>query len=285
MIDLHCHTTASDGTLSPKALVEHAAKLGLTHLAITDHDSTQGVLDAEGFCREMGIHLIPAIELSAAIDGQPVDLLGYGIDPRHPPLLAALDDMVGRRRRRISEMIVRLRAEGVELGEEEVHAQAAGGVVGRPHVARALVQRGIVQSVSDAFERYLKRGRAGYVPKENFSPEEAIALIVNAGGLPVLAHPRYLKLDEEACDRLLDRLIAAGLGGIEVYYSQHTPQDVARFESAARERKLVATGGSDFHGANKPHILLGRGPQGEPLPAVLAERLLAAIDERARPRV
>lgn len=280
MIDLHCHTTASDGTLSPEAVVAHAAKSKISHLAITDHDTTRGVLEAQAAARAYDVHLIPAIELSASVAGQPMDLLGYGIDPRHPPLLAALDEMVRRRKERIAAMIERLNAQGVALDQEQVFVHARGGVIGRPHIARALVERGHAASVAEAFERYLKRGRAAYVPKESFSPEEAVGLIVDAGGLPVLAHPGYLKMDDEALGGLLDRLVAAGLGGIEVYYSQHTPQDVARFKRMARERDLVATGGSDFHGATKPHIQLGRGPQGEPLPRQLAENLLAALAKR-----
>ena len=197
MIELHCHTTASDGTMSPAALVEHAASLGITHLAITDHDTTKGSLEAEPLCRDRGIVLIPAIELSTTYEGQPMDLLGYGIDRRHPALLAALANMVRQRQLRIPKMIDRLRAEGVEVSEEEVRSLAPDGVIGRPHVARALVNRGVVASVSEAFERYLSRGRVGYVPKENFTPEEAIGLILAAGGVAVLAHPGYLRLSAD----------------------------------------------------------------------------------------
>lgn len=280
MIELHCHTTASDGTLSPEALVEHAAALGLTHLAITDHDTTKGSLEAAPLCRERRITLIPAIEISSTYDGRSMDLLGYGIDPRDPELLKGLDAMVHRRLLRIPKMIERLRTAGVEVSEEEVYALAPDGVVGRPHVAQALVNRGVVADVAEAFEKYLARGRIGYVPKENLSPEEAIGLITEAGGVAVLAHPRYLNFTDDRLEAMLDRLTAAGLAGIEVYYSQHTEDDVERFAYIAAKRGLVATGGSDFHGSRKPHIRLGIGPQGRPLQKELAERLLERIESR-----
>lgn len=282
MIELHCHTTASDGTLSPEALVEHAAELGVTHLAITDHDTTKGSLLAAPLCHERGIVLIPAIELSSTYEGQSMDLLGYGIDCGDPALRDALDAMVGRRRMRIPMMIERLRREGVDVEADEIYALAPDGVVGRPHVAQALVDRGVVANVAEAFEKYLARGRVGYVPKENLTPEEAIGLIEAAGGLAVLAHPRYLKLGEVEFDAMLDRLIGAGLAGIEVHYSQHMEGDVERFGRIAQERGLLATGGSDFHGSRKPDIHLGMGPQGRPLPQALAEDLLQAIEGRRR---
>lgn len=280
MIELHCHTTASDGTLSPRELVEHAASLGVTHLAITDHDTVEGSVQARPLCDERGIVWISAVELSSTYRGRSMDLLGYGVNPEHPSLRQALDAVVEERRQRVPKMIAGLRAQGVEVSEEDVYALAPGGVVGRPHVAQALVRRGAAADVAEAFERYLVRGKAGYVPKENLPPEKAIELIGEAGGVAVLAHPRYLKLDEAELHEALDRLTAAGLVGIEVYYSQHTAADVERYLSIAKARGLVVTGGSDFHGSNKPHIRLGMGPGGEPLKRELAENLLAAIERR-----
>jgi len=277
VIELHCHTTVSDGTLTPGELVELAASLGITHLAITDHDSTGGVKEAARACGSRDIVLIPGVEMSATYQERPMDLLGYGIDPDDPALSAALADMVRRRADRLGEMLRGLRSAGIELEEDEVIQLAAGGVVGRPHVAQALVRRGVVSSVAEAFDHYLGRGRPGYVPKENFTPEEAIELITGAGGVAVLAHPRYLKLDDDQFRALLDRLMDAGLAGIEVYYSQHTAEDVARFERFARQRGLLATGGSDFHGANKPEIRLGIGALGRPLDETMAEALLERI--------
>ena len=277
MIDLHCHTTASDGTLTPHELVELAAARGFTHLAITDHDSVAGTKAAAPLCRTAGILLIPAVELSTEYEGQPVDILGYGIDPDAPVLGSALRAMVTARAERLPRMIERLRGAGIDITREEVERFAEGGVVGRPHLARALVERGVVANVSEAFERYIGRGRVGYEPKEVLTPEQAIAVVKDAGGIAVLAHPCYLKLDDAEFDRMLDRLTAAGLAGIEVYYSQHTPDHVQRFEACARERRLLATGGSDFHGASKPHIALGDGPGGRPLPAELAAALLDAL--------
>lgn len=281
MIELHCHTTASDGTFTPGELVHLAASLGITHLAITDHDSTGAVAEAMPLCRERGIVFVPAIELSASYQGRPMDLLGYGIDPGNPKLVAALARMVRRRADRLGAILDGLRSTGIELAEDEVTTLAAGGVVGRPHVAQALVRRGVVSSVAEAFDRFLGRGRPGYVPKENFAPDEAIAIIMGAGGVAVLAHPCYLRLDDEAFTRLLDELTGAGLAGIEVHYSQHGAEDVARYAGFAARYGLLATGGSDFHGANKPHIRLGAGPLGEPLPEAIAQALLARIASSA----
>lgn len=249
-------------------------------MAITDHDTVDGVVRAAPLCRERGIVLIPAIELSSTYHGRSMDLLGYGIDPTHPGLVQALDSAVRERRMRIPKMIARLRAQGIELSEEDVYALAPNGVVGRPHVALALVNRGAAADVADAFERYLVRGKAGFVPKENLPPEKAIQLINSAGGLAVLAHPRYLKMTEAELNEALDRLMAAGLAGLEVYYSQHTAADVQLYDRIAQERGLLVTGGSDFHGQNKPHIPLGAGPKGKPLPRELAENLLEAIERR-----
>ncbi len=279
MIELHCHTTASDGTFTPQELVAHAVELGMTHLAITDHDSVAGVIAAQPLCRAASIRLIPAIELSTRYQEQPVDVLGYGIDPDSKALRSTLQRTVTARNERMPRMVERLRAAGVAIELEDVLRQAPGGVVGRPHVAHALVEKGIVADVQEAFTKYLARGKAGYVPKEVLSPEEAVGVIQSAGGIAVLAHPCYLKLATEEFGHFLDRLIAAGLTGLEVYYSQHTSADVDRFSQWARQRSLVSTGGSDFHGTNKPHIKLGLGPEGEPLSDRLAEELLDAIGQ------
>lgn len=279
MIDLHCHTTASDGTLSPAALIERAAADGFTHLAITDHDSVAGVKQAAPLAQRLGICLIPGVELSSRLDEQPVDILGYGIDPDAPALVATLEAMVEARNQRMPRMIQRLREAGIEIEMADVERFAEGGVVGRPHLARALVAKGFATSVADAFDRYLGRSCIAYVPKEALSPARAIEVIRAAGGLAVLAHPCYLRFEPAALVKVLDELVAAGLGGIEAYYSQHTAQQVERFERLGRERGLVITGGSDFHGSTKPDIRLGAGPGGKPLPVRLACDLLAAIEK------
>lgn len=277
MIELHCHTTASDGTLSPSELVRHAHRLGVTHLAITDHDTVAGVRLAQPLCAERSIHLIPAVELSTRDDGVSLDILGYGIDVDADPLTRALDAVVAARNERAPKMVARLREAGFSVTMDDVLDAAAGGVVGRPHIARALVDRGVVANVKEAFRTLLGEGCVGYVPKEVLTPDQAVSVIRSAGGLAVLAHPCYVGHAPLRFLHMLDRLTAAGLEGLEVYYSQHTEEDVARYAAAARERQLLATGGSDFHGENKPHIALGSGPGGRPLPASLAEVLLARL--------
>lgn len=280
MIELHCHTTASDGTYTPERLVEHAFELGITHLAITDHDSTAALDPAARACADRGIRLIPGVELSTSYKGRPMDILGYGFDPDAPVLKRALADMIDKRNARTPKIVARLQEEGVPIALEDVLQAASGDAVGRPHIARALVNRGVVASVQEAFERYIGRGCPAYVPKEVFQPGEAIGVIREAGGIAVLAHPRFLKFTEGEFEALLDFLTGAGLGGIEAYYSQHSREEAERFAAAAAKRGLVATGGSDFHGENKPDIPLGIGPEGQPLPERIAEELIVAIERR-----
>lgn len=282
MIELHCHTTASDGTLSPDELVALADDLGITQLAITDHDSTAGVVAAHSACQAAAIRLIPAIELSTRYLEQPVDVLGYGIDPESPTLCTTLEQAVTARNERIPRMIKRLQEAGLEITVDDVRRRAPGGVVGRPHVAHALVEMGAVADVQEAFMKYLARGQVGYVPKEVLTPEQAVGVIREAGGIAVLAHPCYLKLESHEFEALLDQLMDAGLVGLEVHYSQHTRADVHSFARWARKKELLPTGGSDFHGTNKPHISLGMGPEGEKLPEHLADDLLDAIAKHAR---
>lgn len=277
MIDLHTHTTASDGTYTPEDLVALAHELGISHLAITDHDSVQAIAPAREACKKLGITLIPAIELSVRYRDRPMDILGYGIQPDHPRLTEALATQIERRNRRIPLMLKRLEERGLNLTEADVREAAQGQVIGRPHIARALVDKGVVDSIAEAFEKYLGRGRSGYVPKEVLAPIDAIQLIKKTGGLAVLAHPTYLRFDGDEFEVMLGELIEAGLEGIEVYYSQHTQEEVEAYEQAAKRHGLLATGGSDFHGANKPHIRLGIGPMGQPLHEELALNLLDRV--------
>lgn len=278
MIDLHCHTTASDGSLAPLELVEKAAALSMTHLSITDHDTTAGLTEARQACHDASIVLIPGIELSTRYDGRPMDILGYGIDSESSELQRGLARLVKARYERIPRMIARLQEAGLDIAVDDVIDHVGGDVIGRPHVAQALVRKGIVADVNEAFKRYIGRGQAGYVPKEVLSYEDAIRLIRAAKGIAVLAHPGFLKLESRRFEMLLDQLMDAGLAGIEVYYSLHTPDEVTNYAETAKKRGLLATGGSDFHGRSKPDIELGMGPEGKPLPTSLAIDLLRAIE-------
>ncbi len=240
--DLHTHTNASDGTLSPRELVREAGRVGLRVLAVTDHDSVDGIAEAAEEAGRVGIHLVPGVELSTDVPGTEVHILGYFVDWQDEEFGAVLRRLRQGRWARAQEMVRRLNQLGVPLTFEEV-ARQADGAVGRPHVARALVAGGYVASFQEAFERYLGKGRPAYVERERFTPEEAVQVVLRAGGVPVFAHPLWGGERERVA-----QLVRCGLRGIEAYYPDHSPQDVRRFLDWAQEFGLVATGGSDYHG-------------------------------------
>jgi len=243
-VDLHTHTTASDGSLTPSELVREAARAGVRVLAVTDHDSTDGLAEALAEARRHPpLELVPGIELNTEADRSEVHILGYFIDWEAVWFQEILRGFREERRGRVHRMAERLAALGMPIDPEEVFALVQEGSAGRPHVAQVLVQRGYVGSVGEAFDRYLKHGAPAYVSYQKLPPEEAIALIRRAGGVPVLAHPGFINQDD-----LIPRLARAGLGGVECYYAAHTPAQIAAFLRLTRELGLVATGGSDYHG-------------------------------------
>jgi len=268
LIDLHCHTTMSDGTLTPADIARLAKETGLSALAITDHDTTDAWPEFSATAAEIGLEPITGVELSTTAilpNGRQrrLDLLGYLFDPAAPSLAERLQRMRNARGRRNDQMIEKLREHGMEITLEEVAAQAGGRVVGRPHFARVLVNKGYVKDASQAFTKWLGDDAAGYVPRVNLSTEDAIGIVVAAGGKPVLAHPGEVHLDDQAWwDELLTRFKVAGLAGIEVNYAEHGPDKVKKFGDLAKKHELVATGGSDFHGDNRPGVRLGRGRGG-----------------------
>lgn len=268
--DLHVHTSASDGTESPAEVVEKARRAGLTALAITDHDTVMGVAPALEAGREVGLAVLPGVELAAEEeDGGEVHILGYLFDPHHPLLQETLARLEKARLARVERMVEKIRALGIPLALERVLALAGGGTVGRPHVARALVEIGAVESVAEAFARYLERHGPAYVPRLKMAPEEAVLLIRRAGGIAVLAHPG-LSCGEE----LIPRLVSAGLQGLEVYHPEHTPQMVEHYRELCRRHGLLATGGSDYHGAgHRRYSRLG----GVTVPAEVVEEMLALV--------
>lgn len=243
-IDLHLHSTASDGSLAPGALISAARAGGLDVVAITDHDTVFGCADALA-AAEREIHVIPGIEVSSSVETGEVHLLGYYIDPEHPRMIAYSREAASYRRERMRGMIGRLDAIGVRIGYDDVLAVA--GVepesLGRPHLARALVQRGYVQSPAEAFDRYIGNDGPAFLPAQLLAPAAAIALIHEAGGLAVWAHPR-----PDAFERDLPRLQSWGIDGVECYRPRVQPADALRMEERARRLGLVATGGSDWHG-------------------------------------
>ncbi len=260
MIDLHTHSTCSDGTYRPADLVREAKAAGVTHLALTDHDTVEGVAEAARAAREEGIAFLPGVEISAEFQPGTLHILGYGMDAADERLRRSLSEIQRWRRERNPKIVERLRALGLEVTLEEVAARAGGDLVGRPHFAQTLLDKGYVKSRQEAFDLYLAKGRPAYVDKVRLSAEESIALVRDAGGVAVLAHPLQLKLgDGEALEAFVKSLADRGLQGVECYYRNHTEGEEARFLALAKKYGLLVTGGSDFHGANRPAIRLGTG--------------------------
>ena len=268
MIDLHVHSTFSDGSMTPEELVALAVKGGLSALALTDHDTTEGIetfLGAGERARrdsasgDVRLTCIPGVEMSVAVERGTMHVLGYFIDFGNAELEALLVRVRGGRNERNERILSKLCGLGLSLEMSEVLEFAGDGVVGRPHFARALVAKGYVKSHPAAFEKYLAKGRPAYVNRYRPSAEESIKAISNAGGVPAVSHPSTLGLGPKALRALLEELSEAGLQGIEAYYSEHSYEVQRRYVDLADSLGLVATGGSDFHGDLNPAITLGRG--------------------------
>lgn len=256
-VDLQTHSTYSDGTDTPRQLVEAAAEAGLAAVALTDHDTVEGQPEMLAAGEELGVEVLPAVEISVQTPTQGVDLLGYLIDHEDPALLDLLDRLQRYRQERLPKMLDKLEDIGVPVTQEAVEAQATGEVVGRPHVAQALVEAGHVETTDEAFETYIGDGQPGYVAKERATPEEAIDAIHAAGGLAVLAHPCFVH--PAHLPSILRMLVDEGLDGLEVWYSEHDAVHVEHFGQLADRIGLVKTGGSDYHGDNKAGIEIGTG--------------------------
>lgn len=248
-VDLHLHTTASDGTLSPSELVHKAVSLELSALSITDHDSFGGIDEATAVAREHDIELIPGVELSSYYRGQDVHILGYFIDYRDPVLTERLRYLRESRELRARKIVEKLSDRGAEVTWADVEKYAKGEAVGRPHVAQALVDRGVVGNISEAFELYLGRNGPAYVPKYVLDLEDIFDIIHGAGGLASLAHPNHWGADRKVIEKLSDR----GLDAVEVWHIDHSEEDTRLYTEIANELGLLLTGGSDCHGARKKH--------------------------------
>ena len=250
--DLHLHTTYSDGTDSPERVIELGRAAGLSAMAITDHDNVDAFAIAQPLAARAGIELIPGIEMSASAAETEVHILGFHMDLRHPGLTQHLAEQQVRRVERIREMVRRLQRVGVSITAEEVFAVAGHGTVGRPHVARVLLKHGYITKLSEAFQRYIGQENPGFVPGSPLPPARIIRVIRDAGGVPVLAHPIYLKSDP-----LIDVFVGQGLAGLEVYHSGHNPEQVRHYEQLADRLQLLKTGGSDAHGDSKEGLPVG----------------------------
>lgn len=244
--DLHMHSTASDGQYAPDALMRLAHGAGLDTVALTDHDSMDGVEAAGKAARELGMTLIPGVELSCGAEKE-IHILGYGLDMADGALTAFCRAKREEREARGRRMVAQLEANGMFISLERVR-ELAHGVIARPHVARALVEAGYANGIQDAFDRYLLPGKCGYAPKRDVKVAEAVALIHGAGGVAVLAHPVKLGCGEALLSSLVDEWAGQGLDGLEAYHPSAQSNHAAHLERLAREKGLLVTGGSDFHG-------------------------------------
>ncbi len=243
--DLHIHTTASDGMLTPLQVVDRAVERKLAGIAITDHDTVEGLPAAisHNRARGYGLDIIPGIELNTEYKDAEVHILGYYIDYTHTALLHYLEHLKTARYHRAEKMVQQLRKMGFMLEFKRVQQIAGSDLIARPHIARALIEKGYVFSVKEAFDKYISKGRPAYVPRYKFKPEKAVELIRQAGGVSILAHPGLLQ-----SDFLVEKVIRLGIEGIEAYYPEHSSQETAKYLAMAACHGLLVTGGSDFHG-------------------------------------
>ena len=251
-VDLHMHTSCSDGTSTPRELLDLVRYAGIAAFAVTDHDTLEGYQAVRQILHDDDAELIPGVELSATVEGEDMHLLGYLFDPEDDRMKSALEDFQHHRSQRGRLMVDKLNELGVDITYEDVESQAGGAVIGRPHVARAMTEKNAVRYYEEAFEKFIGYNGPAYVPKKNFTPDQAIGLIHDAGGLAMLAHPA---IDDK--ERYLDMLIGMGLDGIEVYHPSHSQSHIDRYRHLAERHRLLITGGSDFHGSNGRYDNIG----------------------------
>ncbi len=251
-VDLHIHSTYSDGTCSIRELVEMASQKGLRAIAITDHDCVDGYPYAQEIASTVGMEVIPGVELSSEIEGIDIHILGYLVDHRDPALRNKLQEMKVARYIRAKRIVRNLNRQGIDLRFDTVLKIAGEGAIGRPHIAAAMLKEELVYSFREAFEKYIGYDSPAYVEKQTLRPGEVFQLVLNASGIPVLAHPGVTKVDER-----IPEFIRNGLMGIEVYHSEHSPAAQRYYRDYCRKRGLVMTGGSDFHNSTQMKTEIG----------------------------
>ncbi len=272
-IDLHTHSTASDGSMSPAELVRHAKERGLAAVALTDHDTVDGIQEAIKEGKRSGVEVIPGIEISVRYKPE-MHILGlFPEGDSYLNIRSELSTVKKGREDRNKKIINRLNELGIEITEDEVKDVAMGDITGRPHIARVLVAKGYVRTIDEAFDIYLCKEGLAYFQRFELEPADGIRAIKKSGGVPVIAHPVFLRKSYDEMDKLLKELKEYGLGGIEAHYSENTKEDTGNFLRLAIKHELVATGGSDFHGNFKPGLELGCGRGGLKVPYELLDKL------------
>ncbi|MDW7771718.1 MAG: PHP domain-containing protein [Desulfobulbaceae bacterium] len=277
-IDLHLHSHYSDGTLSPTALVEMAVEADICGIALTDHDTVEGIEEFLQAAAETGITAIPGIEISSSFRGYSLHMLGYGIDHRDSELQVSLERLQHGREKRNREIIARLQGIGLDIQIEELDVLSGFGQTGRPHIARLLTLKGIVTSMDDAFRLYLRKEAPAWAGRFIYTAEESIAMIHRAGGLAVLAHPGQITPRPYSMSLFIRELVRLGLDGVEVFYPGYSPKVRKGLKDIAARHKLVITGGSDYHGNNKPYATMAGKKNRFCPPRSLFDLLLKKID-------
>lgn len=258
-VDLHVHSTYSDGTLTPEELVILAKKQGLSAMALTDHDTIVGVEEAIIAGEKYNLEIVPGIELSSAYGSKEIHILGLYVDYKDETFNAALENLRKTRNERNLKIITKFKEIGIEISFDEMKQLYGNAVITRAHFADYLLAKGYIKSRSEAFDRYIGENGPCFMPREKLTPEQTIRLITQAGGVAILAHPTLYHLGDSEMNKLLNYLCRSGLKGIEAIYSTYTMGEEIQIRKLARENHLIISGGSDYHGANKPYLNLGTG--------------------------
>lgn len=270
-VDLHVHSNASDGTFSPSQVVELANNAGLDAFALTDHDTTAGVPEALEKGRDLNIEVIPGIEVSSSFDGTEIHILGLFVNSDDPVLAAMLEKMRISRDRRNEKMLENLAADGISFTKEEICGDNPDTIITRAHIAHALVAKGICSGMDQAFKKYLQYGGRYCPQKEHLSPEEVVKTLISNGAFVALAHPFQYKFGDKKTEELIAHMADLGMKGLEVYHSSNNKLESMKLQEMAIRHHLLPTGGSDFHGGNKPDISIGTGRGGLRVSSLLLE--------------
>ena len=277
LIDLHTHSLKSDGSMTPAEVVREAKRAGLAAIALSDHDTVDGIREAVAEGEKIGVEVIPAIEFSVQSKTE-THILGYFIDIENPDLLKTLKEVVDLRIERNYVTCQRLNELGFDITIEEVRALAPNNFVGRAHFARVLMDKGYTKSVKEGFDLYMTSGKYAYCEKQRLTARDAVELIGKCGGISFLAHPHLTKLGDDELKEFLKELKSFGLSGLEGYYTDYTPEMQEKYQAMAKELGLLISGGTDFHAAMKPHISIGTGLGNMKIPYSVLEAMKAERD-------